>query len=109
MTEERKGENDVNLLDVPNLAGNGKLVPQITPYGVEWKNVENKPLFGAPTNVFGTPNNVFGTPKNRLFDDKKESIPPFIFNGHTLKILDKSNIKYHEHIDLLKEIRELKR
>jgi len=72
-----KGENDDNLLDVPNLAGNGKLVPQITPYGVEWKNVENKPLFGAPINVFGTP-------KNRLFDDKKESIPPFIFDGHTL-------------------------
>ena len=123
MTEERIGENDENLLDVPNLAGNGKLIPQITPSGVEWKNVENKPLFGAhnnvfgapnnvfgaPTNVFGTPNNVFGAPKHRLFDNKKECIPPFIFDGHNVKILDKSNIKYHEHIDLLKEIRELKR
>jgi hypothetical protein len=215
MTEEKNSNatgntscDDDNLLDVPCLNGDSKLVPQVTPNGVIWtkdsdtkkeeqKNVfaattttNNKatfgtfgapsttfggnnpfgnttktntgnlshqfPSFGNPStqkgifenqstanfgfsstsfganNVFGhlpatglygnlpTPSGIFGNPpthnpfaglcqNQNQFSFCNERIPPFTYDGFTLKTLNKPNIKYHEHTDLLKEIRELKR
>lgn len=80
--------------------------------------------FGLPTNknVFGnTPtapplnNNLFpnfaGNPSgNTFFGIPNGRIPAFIFDGSVVRIIEPhKNIKYHEHSDLLIELRELKR
>ena len=81
--------------------------------------------FGLPTNknVFGnTPtappplnNNLFpnftGNPSgNTFFGIPNGRIPAFIFDGSVVRIIEPNkNIKYHEHSDLMIEMRELKR
>jgi len=80
--------------------------------------------FGLPTNknVFGNlqtapplNNNLFpnftGNPSgNTFFGIPNGRIPAFIFDGSVVKIIEPNkNIKYHEHSDLMIELRELKR
>ena len=80
--------------------------------------------FGLPTNknVFGnlatTPplnNNLFpnftGNPSgNTFFGIPNGRIPAFIFDGSVVRIIEPNkNIKYHEHSDLMIELREIKR
>jgi len=77
--------DDDNLLDVPCLNGDRKLVPQITPNGVIWtkdsqtKKEEQKNVFAATTTAtfgtFGAPSTTFGG--NNPFGNISHQFPSF--------------------------------
>lgn len=69
-----------------------------TPFGLP----TNKNIFGNTPTANPSGNTFFGIPNGR--------IPAFIFDGSVVRIIEPhKNIKYHEHSDLLIELRELKR
>jgi len=82
-----------------------------TPFGLP----ANKNVFGNLATAPPLNNNLFpnftGNPSgNTFFGIPNGRIPAFIFDGSVVKIIEPNkNIKYHEHSDLMIELRELKR
>jgi len=82
-----------------------------TPFGLP----ANKNVFGNLATAPPLNNNLFsnftGNPSgNTFFGIPNGRIPAFIFDGSVVRIIEPNkNIKYHEHSDLMIELREIKR
>jgi len=53
---------------------------------------------------------LFGNTNQHNSFGYQQRIPPFIYDGFSVKVMNyANNIKYYSHTDLLKEIRDLRR